>query len=234
MYPDVKEATKQASKIATFFKRKKKVSALAGRCIRYAKKNGHVETSFTKVKKPRNTRLCSEHACLQSLRALKSVLQRITMKDGQIVRQFAKACGSKDEDIALRKEMVDYLHTQSNWSKRETAENILEPTTVFARVFDTQGTNITKAVPAWFTMKYHLKRACEKVDAGKWPDLQKRLKKREEGFTQTHNKGDQTVNHRIAPFLTPEMHVGFLLSPQAVLKSREHANTKPPGGQLNY
>ena len=156
------------------------------------------------------------------------------MRNGQIVRQFADACGHRVEDIQQRSEMLGYLHNQPDAVQREKAEAILEPTTIFARVFDTQGTNITKAVPAWFTMKYHLKRACEKVDAVKWPALQKRLKKREEGFTQTHNKGDQTVNHRIAPFLTPEMHVGFLLSPQAVLKSREHANTKSPGGQLNY
>ena len=76
------------------------------------------------------------------------------MRNGQIVRQFADACGHRVEDIQQRSEMLGYLHNQPDAVQREKAEAILEPTTIFARVFDTQGTNITKAVPAWFTVKH--------------------------------------------------------------------------------
>ena len=90
------------------------------------------------------------------------------------------------------------------------------------------GVVIQEAVPQWYQMTHDLEKVAKRLDADRWPQLQARLKKRELGFVQKVAGTKETAN--IAGFLTPEMHVAFLLSPPVVVKKRVHEASSPAHG----
>ena len=148
VYSCVADAVSQARKLSTFFRKKKMATNYAHEAITEARRQGVLKSHFLKLKKPRDTRLCSEHGSLQSLRGILPVLRAVTMHNGQAVRDFARVCGSKDKDLMKRREIIGLIHEPTNATERSAAEQVLEPTTKFGRHFDQLGCIIADLVPA--------------------------------------------------------------------------------------
>jgi hypothetical protein len=126
---------------------------------------------------------------------------------------------------------------------------LLLPCVLFVRAHDGSAIQelIGESLVAWHQMRHDLRKAVEAVDASKWRKLEARLLKREKGFKQVraHMSVDaidcaaaraealkSTV--RLAPFLTREMIVAYLLHPRYASLARQHQQLAPGSGVLNH
>ncbi len=128
---------------------------------------------------------------------------------------------------------------------RETVLKFLGPVVQFTRLHDKgpEESIIGASVAAWHQMKHDVRKVAEARSPLQWKALEKRLLKREAGFVQrvNHRAADEpdaeavTVTSRpLAPFLTLDMHLAFLLSPRNVVMARQHAETPPPPHTLTH